>query len=319
MSWRTSHPQRPAGSGRRAAVPAGWRRPLAGLGLLVLAALVLSGAVPLVGGTTPSADGQAAGRDRRVLVVRGGLGTAGFLQGRSDQDLSDLFNERMGGLARFGALLAGDGYEVTQVEEGPGGTKVDLGAVDLERYGLVVLGSNNATYGPADAVRLAAYVRAGGSVLAFADANFGKDWRAAADSDQQLLERFGLTVSQDNGKPQALAAADLAAPDHPVLRGVDKVDGYGATAFTLSRGAPEAQATILARPNTPVRENTGDGSQPGPDRASTADDGAIVAVTLGQGRVLATFDRDTFFGSSLAQAGNRTFTLNAVRWLTTGS
>ena len=36
---------------------------------------------------------------------------AGFLQGRSDQDLSDLFNERMGGLARFGALLAGEGYE----------------------------------------------------------------------------------------------------------------------------------------------------------------------------------------------------------------
>jgi len=315
----TSHPQAPS-TGRPRRATRSWRtRGVAGVGLAVLVALVASGAVPLVDGTAPNADGQAAGRDRRVLVVRGGLGTAGFLQGRSDQDLSDLFNERMGGLARFGALLAGEGYEVTQVEEAPGGTKVDLGAIDLERYGLVVLGSNNAAYGPADALRLAAYVRAGGSILAFADANYGKDWRAAADSDQQLLERLGLTVSQDNGRPQALTPDDVAAPDHPVLRGVDKVDGYGATAFTVSGGAPEARATILATPNTPVRENTGDGTQPGPDREATKADGAVVAVTLGQGRVLATFDRDTFFGTSLAQSGNRTFTLNAVRWLTTGA
>lgn len=147
---------RPAGARRR------WTRPLVGLTVVVVVTLVLTGTVPLVGAPPPSADGQAAGRDRRVLVVRGGLGTAGFLQGRSDQDLSDLFNERMGGLARFGALLAGEGYEVTQLEEAPGGAKIDLGVIDLDRYGLVVLGSNNATYGAADAARLAAYVRSGG-------------------------------------------------------------------------------------------------------------------------------------------------------------
>jgi hypothetical protein len=288
------------------------RRPIA----LVLAGVVLITATVTATGTVTAQPG--AGREQRVLIVRGGVGTAGFLHGGVDADLSDLFNERQTGFGRLGTVLALEGYEVTQVEEGPGGTKIDLDMVDLDRYGLVVLGSNNAAYTPADADRLADYVRAGGAALLLADANFGRDWRAAADSDQAFLDRFGLTISQDNEGCAGLTTSDFVAADHPVLRGVDEVGACGATAFTVTGGVPDAAATILARPNTPVRDNTGDGTAPGPNRPAGPDDAAIVVVEAGRGRVAGTVDRDTFFPAPLAAAGNRAFALQLVRWLTTG-
>jgi hypothetical protein len=143
----------------------------------------------------------------RVLFIRGGDGTGGFLEGGSDDQLSDIdnFNLAAGnhGWAELASLLRGEGYVVTQIKEGAATSgadlPVDLMSLDLTPYKLIVFGSNNATYGVAAADKIDAFVRNGGGVLFISDANFGSNWGDAPSSDQPFLDRFGLIMNQDNG------------------------------------------------------------------------------------------------------------------------
>src|SRR5437588_8673883 len=111
----------------------------------------------------------------RILFIRGGSGTGGFLDGgtlaQRDEELADINNNSTAvgnhGWGQLAALLRSDGFVLNQMIEGSASnnTPVDLAALDLTKYSAVVFGSNNATYSKPDIDALENYVRNGGGAL----------------------------------------------------------------------------------------------------------------------------------------------------------
>lgn len=268
----------------------------------------------------------------KVLFVRGGLGTAGFIvpQYGDDHladinDTSEVANNH--GWGSFADALRDEGFVVEQVTEGTGGgegSPVDLASLDLAAYDVIVLGSNNAVY-PASAVDATeSWVLAGGGLLTISDADFGDDWPDASNSDQQFLDRFGLIMNQDHGTyslQRADGDFDGGAPDHPLLAGVDAFDGEGVTPMTIGSlpAGVTAEVVVPIPPNEDLRRNDST-SGPGSLEFPQPTDGAIVAAFAGAGRVAGFFDRNTFFnvngkGSDITRFDNGQLARNLINWL----
>ncbi len=266
----------------------------------------------------------------RVLFIRGGDGTGGFLGSGSNDQLSDIenFNLASGnhGWAELASLLRGEGYALTQIKEGAATSgadlPVDLVNLDLSPYKLIVFGSNNATYSAAAVDKIENFVRNGGGVLFISDANFGSNWGDAPSSDQPFLARFGLTMNQDNGTYTLdRSLGDYLVANHPILSGVNQFDGEGVSPISLNAGAAPAGVTrtILAKAKGSVR--VPNGVNQGSTRESNSTDGSLVIAELGSGRFVGHFDRNTFFnrggaGTDITRFDNRIYGRNLFAWLT---
>jgi hypothetical protein len=197
--------------------------------------------------------------------------------------------------------------------------------MDLSRYSAIVFGSNNARYPRETVDAIEGYIRGGGGAMFISDANFGSTWNDAPDSDQPFLSRFGLTVNQDNGVYAVTrAGGDFAAPDHPVLDGVDAFDGEGVSPITIPATAP-AGVTITRVVGARDRFRRNDGTSAelrfrGSLRPVTDREAALVLANAGAGRVAAYFDRNTFFnangiGTDITNFDNERFARNLFNWV----
>ena len=267
----------------------------------------------------------AIGDGHRILFIKGGPGSGGFLEGGADEQLSSIFDYSTlrgnHGWGELRDLLESEGFECQQVVEGAGGsTPVDLAGMDLGAYSVIVFGSNNAAYGVRHVDALVSYVRSGGAALFISDANWGLDWNDAPDSDQHFLDRFGWTMNQDRGH-YALSSGEYAAPDHPILSGVSSFEGEGVSPITITdRTVPGVSTIRLAGAKGQVRRNTTSGQ--GPSTPATADDCSLVMATVGAGRIAGHFDRNTFFnrngaGTDLHDRDHRALARNLFAWLAT--
>jgi hypothetical protein len=281
----------------------------------------------LVGMTALPAASQEAGH---VLFVRGAERSGGFLEAGNDasrtEHLADLtdpttldpdpatdgFNADTfsgnHGWGELGQLLQTNGFQLSQIVEptlpgdtGSGQTEggpIAFESMDLGQYDVIVFGSNNAAYSDAAADAVRDYVAAGGGAIFISDANFGDDWRDASDSDQPFLDRFGLTMNQDRGT-YAITPDEYVVPDHPIFEGVAGFDGEGVTPITVNAVLPDGVTVqVLARAEGQVARNVGDGSSRGAATAATELDAAVVLASLGDGRVVGHFDRNTFFNQN---------------------
>jgi hypothetical protein len=276
-----------------------------------------------------------------ILFVRGATRSGGFLNGGDaatrDDQLADINNTSTAagnhGWGALAAALRGAGFVVEQITEPKGndtgdpvaGRPIRFETMDLTKYSAIVFGSNNARYPRESVDAIDTYVRNGGGAIFISDANFGAHWRDAPDSDQAFLARYGLIVNQDNGVyPLERSAGDFAAPDHPLLRGVDVFDGEGVSPFVVP-AAPPPDVAITRVAGARDRTRNNDGTDPaenfsGSLRPVTANDAALVTVNVGRGRVAGFFDRNTFFndggvGSQLSKNDNRQLALNLFEWV----
>lgn len=264
---------------------------------------------------------------RKLLFIRGGTGTGGFLEGGSDEQLSDVTNTSTSngnhGWFELAEALREEGYSIEQVIEGPANnnTPIDLANTDLSQYAAIVLGSNNATYTQADADAIENYIFSGGGVLLISDANFGDDWPSAPTSDQLFLDRFGLVMNQDQGT-YALERSqnDYLIANHPIFEQVDQFDGEGVSPISLGTPVSGVSVAILAKAKNQVRRND-TASGPGTSESATANDGSLVVAKMGRGKLAGHFDRNTFFnlsgaGTNINRFDNKRYALNLFNWLT---
>lgn len=276
----------------------------------------------------------------RVLFIRGGSGTGGFLEGGADEQLSDIHDTSTApgnhGYAELAALLEAEGFVVEQVLEGPApaGLPVNLQSIDLSQYDVVVFGSNNASYPAAAVDWVVPYVCSGGSALFISDANWGSGWSDAPSSDQSFLDRFDLVMNQDSGVYVVSRSAGdfvIGGVDHgghPILAGpdgvlgsaddVDDFDGEGVSPATLTHVFPGVEPVVLAKAKQNIHLNDSAGS--GSFKPPGVDDGSLVALEYGAGRVACFFDRNTFFnlngaGTSLHRWDNAQLAKNLFAWL----
>ncbi len=280
-----------------------------------------------------------------VLFVRGAERSGGFFYQSSDANLTaqlaDINDETSGtrntGWHALAEALRADGFEVSQVVEPlevgapesglTTGAPVPLHEKDLAAYDVIVMGSNNAAYGPEHVDAIAGYIERGGAVLFIADANFGSDWADSTASDQHFLDRFGWMLQQDQGT-YALRRADgdFVAPDHPVLRGVDAFDGEGVSPVVVpvdEADGVRSEIIARARPGAQTRNNDGEPSVNngrGSSRVVGERDAALAIGRFGEGAFAVHFDRNTFFneggqGTDITRLDNRRLALNLIRYL----
>ncbi len=260
----------------------------------------------------------------KVLFIRGGAGTGGFLEGGADEQLSDITDfSTSGGNHGWGQLadtLRKNGFILEQMIEGPASnnTPIDLANMNLGQYDVIVFGSNNAEYNQAAVDAVENYVRQGGGALFISDANWGRNWGDAPTSDQPFLDRFGWVMNQDRGT-YSISNNEFLVASHPVVAGVNAFDGEGVSPITLaSNNVNGVNSTILARAKNQVRRNTMMGQ--GPSESPNNNDAALIVATVGQGRIAGHFDRNTFFnlngaGSNITRFSNSTYAVNLYTWL----
>lgn len=266
----------------------------------------------------------------RVLFVRGGDGTGGFLESKTrdtkTEQLADINNDKTfrgnHGWATLARVLRDAGFELTQITEGPieKPSTISMDVLKNQRFDIVVFASNNQIYSKEQADAFWDYIARGGSALFISDANFGPDWWAAPNSDQSLLDRSGVIVSQDHGT-YALKrdAGDFIAPDHPILAGINAFDGEGVSPIQLPDKPVEGfNVTPIVRAKGKTRDN--EPGKQGKTREVTDRDCALLIIEHGKGRVACHFDRNTFFnlngaGTSIERHDNKQYALNLFDWL----
>lgn len=282
-----------------------------------------------------------------ILFVRGATRSGGFLEGTTaesrNEQLADVNNaSTAGGNAGWAALAAelrDDGFAVEQIVEPKGsetgeviaGRPIRFETMDLSQYAGIVFGSNNARYAKESIDAVENYIRNGGGALFISDANFGSNWRDAADSDQQFLARFGLIVNQDAASGTTTlsrAAGDFVSPDHPILAGIDAFEGEGVSPLVIPDNPPAGVTftrVVAAKGQTRNNDGTNPSNQfQGTLRNANSRDAALVVGNVGAGRIVGYFDRNTFFnangvGSDINQADNRQLALNLFNWMSDGA
>ncbi len=267
---------------------------------------------------------------QNVLFVRGGDGSGGFLEGGSDEQLADItnFTTNSGnhGWGTFAQTLEENGYTVTQIKEGNGGSSgVNFAGMNLEQYDVIVLGSNNAPYSGTQANAIETWVKNGGGLLTISDANFGSSWCDAPSSDQAFLSKFGIVVNQDRGTYVLRSSdGDFLEASHPILAGISAYDGEGVSPFTIASSIPSGvtvERLVQVKPGQQIRlNNSTTGNCQGSSRTANNTDAVMVAASAGEGRVLAHYDRNTFFnqngaGTNINRFDNKQLAINIFDWL----
>jgi len=185
----------------------------------------------------------------------------------------------------------------------------------LKNNAVVVLGSNNRHLRPAEVDALQNYYAAGGSLLFYADFQYGPDNWA---SDNDFLTTQGIEVLPDNFQPRTKIA--FAASPHPIAQNIKQIEVEGISQFLISDAA-QKNATIIAT-CSPL-ERSGCALQPNEQARVKAKD--VVACVFvqqnGAGRLAGLCDRNLFHngpqkdGTDLNQADNLIFAKNLFGWL----
>lgn len=185
----------------------------------------------------------------------------------------------------------------------------------LKNYAVVALGSNSRRLRPAEVDALQTYYTAGGSLLFYADFQYGPDNWA---SDNDFLTTLGIEVLPDNFQPRARVA--FAASGHPIAKNVKEIEVEGISQFLIPAAAQKNVAIIAIC--SPL-ERSGCALQPG-EQARVKGEDVVACVFVqqnGAGRLAGVCDRNLFHngpqkdGTDLSQADNRLFAKNLFAWL----
>ncbi|QDU70413.1 ThuA domain-containing protein [Mucisphaera calidilacus] len=224
-------------------------------------------------------------------------------------------------------------------------TQVVLTPAFLGRYDVLILASNNRRFttetdtgnqGTSEAQAVADWIQGGGGLIVWSDSAFGGHFRKVGlgntpgrTSDNDIITQFGMFMMRDNGAGNYLINTyeqphylnDFDAGGHQSPDGPDAGVHYRGEGVSVIRVSEPA--VMLARLQHgglggKLRLNHLDTQDPDigpyqPDR-----DAALAIAEIGQGRVLATFDRNTFWnageGTRLAHADNREFAQRILIW-----
>ncbi|NBC11596.1 MAG: hypothetical protein GVY24_07685 [Planctomycetes bacterium] len=297
----------------------------------VIVAAFAALAIVSVGISSPARAG-----DKDVLYVHGTHPPAIDGETLGLNDASSL------GYSSFRDAIVDEGFTLTEFEAGPG-SSATLTPTLLSNYKVVILSSNNRNFSAAEATAVNNWVNAGGGLVAFSDAAFGRDQNGdgdndaddagnntgipntlGADSDNSLTQQFGMQFLRDSAN--GVYTAGLSNTDYQFEDflwtndpgdGVIRFKGEGVSPIKVS-----GPAQVLLRFTDTQR---GDGSSNPALNSADTNDGinldqtiaALAVAQIGSGRVIGTFDRNTFFndggpGTDLTEADNEQFARNLV-------
>jgi hypothetical protein len=185
----------------------------------------------------------------------------------------------------------------------------------LAPYAVAALGSTGRALTPAEVAVLTNYYNNGGSILLYADFQFGpNNWA----SDNSFVNQFGVEVFPDNFQPPT-QITDIVT-SHPIMQGVTSFATEGSSQFlikanTLAQNTVLSKCSPLERSGCAVQQAEKNKIKPGDVVACT-----WVRENAKSGKIAGTCDRNTFHngpgpGTDIDEFSNRTYARNLFRWL----
>ncbi|WP_321112625.1 DUF4350 domain-containing protein [Halorussus salinisoli] len=258
-------------------------------------------------------------RNRKVLYLYGDVAADGTVPSGEATPFHQMRLSDTGprGLSKFRRALEEVGFLPTERYD----ADTTLSRSLLEEYGMLILGSNQHRFDEAEREAVDEWVTDGGGLLAWSDSAFGGDYRqvgvcnpAGSRSNNDLTVQFGMSFLRDNGGGNYRVRQ--YTDDHFLNAG----NRNGGIVF---RG--EGVSCVRVRPPAKILAKFQSGGLNGkfavckqdapyrPDR-----DAALAVATIGDGRVVGTFDRNTFWnagaGTNISQADNREYAQRLVLW-----
>ncbi|MFC6940813.1 DUF4350 domain-containing protein [Salinirubellus sp. GCM10025818] len=273
----------------------------------------------VAGTASPTPTGTGTEDSRQLLYLYGDVAADGSVPSGDAEPFHQMRLSDSGarGLSEFRAELESAGFTPEERYD----AETTLSASFLEGYDVVVLGSNQHRFTDEERRAVGDWVEDGGGLVAWSDSAFGGHYNqvgvcnpAGSRSDNDLTTQFGMTFLRDNGAGRY--QVEEYTQDHFLNDG----DSDGGVVFRGEGVSPvrvSSPATVLA----PLQS----GPLGGKLRVCEEDrpyqperDAALAVASVGSGRVVGTFDRNTFWndgeGTSLSEVDNREYALRLVRW-----
>lgn len=221
------------------------------------------------------------------------------------------------GLSQFRVALENLGLMLEERYD----AEIRLTAEFLAGYQGLILGSNQRRFSKDEATAVRAWVERGGGLIAWSDSAFGGhfakvglDNTLGRDSNNDLTKQFGMYFLTDNGGGNYR----IQKYTRPHYLNAGKPDGG---IRYRGEGVSPIRVTAPAEMLAPLQDGgLGGGLKVNAIDApfNPATDAALAIAQVGQGRVVGTFDRNTFWnageGTRLAHDDNREFAQRLVLW-----
>ena len=255
----------------------------------------------------------------KVLYLHGSVSAEGDVPAGEKPPFHQMRLDDTGprGMSQFRAAIEAVGLEIRQAYD----ADVVLTDAFLTPWNVLILGSNQRRFSKAEAQAVQRWVRSGGGLVAWSDSGFGGhfakvglDNTAGRDSDNDLTSQFGMYFLTDNGGGNYLVAeyeeAHFLNAQNP--KGGVRYRGEGVSPVRVS-----PPARVLAR-----LQEGGLGGRMNVNKIdapfNSETDVALAVAEVGEGRVVGTFDRNTFWnageGTRLSHENHAEFAQRMALW-----
>lgn len=271
---------------------------------------------------------------KKVLYLYGSVSANGTIPAPAGQEfhpmrLNDTGNLGMSGFKaaiESGALIKASGVNFRISEAYDAATTLNTAL--LSQYDVLILGSNNKMFSHAERDAVGDWVKAGGGLIAWSDSAFGGNWQQVGvgnpvgrNSNNTLTTQFGMFFMRDNG------AGNYAIKQYEVDH---YLNNYNKNAGVIFRGEGvsvirvSGEATLLAKLqngglNGQIRLHQDDSNDPNIGPLNPNTDAALAIAQIEKGRVIGTFDRNTFWnageGTRLSHVDNEPYAQRLILWV----
>jgi hypothetical protein len=221
------------------------------------------------------------------------------------------------GMSAFRTAIEAVGFEIHQAYD------ADVALTDefLAPWNVLILGSNQRRFSEEEATAVHRWVSAGGGLVAWSDSAFGGhyaevglDNTAGRDSDNDLTKQFGMVFLTDNG------GGNYLIKDYEEAHFLNAKNPKGGVRY---RG--EGVSPVRIAPPARMLAKLQEGGLGGKIMVNKIDapfdpqtDAALAIAHVGKGRVVGTFDRNTFWnageGTRLSHENNLEFAQRLILW-----
>jgi len=261
----------------------------------------------------PDADAE------RVLYIHGNVSAEGDVPSDTQPPFHQMLLNDTGprGMSSFRAAIEALGFEIQQAYD----ADVVLTDEYLASWNVLILGSNQRRFSEEEAKAVQRWVKAGGGLVAWSDSAFGGhyakvglDNTAGRDSNNDITRQFGMVFLTDNG------GGNYLIKDYEEAHFLNAQNPQGGVRYR-GEGVSPVRTSDPARMLAKLQE----GGLGGKIKVNKIDspfnpltDAALAVAHVGKGRVVGTFDRNTFWnageGTRLSHEDNREFAQRLILW-----
>lgn len=235
-------------------------------------------------------------RIRRIAYIYGDIAPNGTIPSGSAEPYDQMLLSDSGstGLSSFKALVEAQGYSIGQYYD----QDTTLDSSFLGQFDVVIFGLHQKIWSETEKAALDTWIRAGGGILTYSDSAAGGYWETVGAQNtvgqtavNNLIRTYGMEVTVDQADGVRAATVPVGAT-HPVVEGELTLEGEGVSPIAID---PSGSArSLIDYPFSVSKTQNLTFSDPVFS--------ALAFSTVGEGHVMAMFDRQPLWNSGIGSS-----------------